>query len=174
MPDIQFTPNTPPEVKEALTQIADAAQSANSNMHDTDNPQQLIEDEVLSVQQQQRELEELQLALSKNEQFTRFMELSKAVNDKMAEVRAHIEAVMVPAYQEGRVGKSLKGPWGSVTVVESDKFKIDEEQLPAKFFKKVVDESKVRQTYQLEGKAPKGCEPYKRYSIMMKLKQEND
>lgn len=135
-----------------------------------DTPQALIEGEVTSALAQQKELEELQVALSQNEQFTKFMELSKAVNEKMAEVRAHVEAVMVPAYQEGRVDKTIKGLWGSVTVTESDKFDIDEKELPAKFWKKVVDESKVRQTYQLEGKPPKGTKPFKKYGIMLKLK----
>lgn len=136
----------------------------------SDDPQQVIESEVLDVQAQQHELEQLQAALSQNEQFTRFMELSKAVNDKLAAVRAHVEAVMVPAYQEGRVEKSIKGAWGSVTVTEADQFDIDEAALPAKFWKKVPDTTLIRKTYQLEGKAPKGTAPYKKYGIMMKLK----
>jgi hypothetical protein len=135
-----------------------------------DNPQQLIEGEVLDVQTQQRELKELQTALSQNEQFTRFMELSKAVNEKMAEVRTRIEAVMVPAYEEGKIDKSIEGEWGSVTVTESDRFEVDEKELAPKFFKKVVDEAKIRATYQLEGKPPKGTKQYKKYGIMMKLK----
>lgn len=134
-----------------------------------DTPQALIEGEVISALAQQKELDDLQVALSQNEQFTRFMELSKAVSTKMAEVRAHVEAVMVPAYQEGKIDKTIKGAWGSVTVTEADRFTIDEKELPAKFWKRVVDESKVRQTYQLEGKPPKGTKPFKKFGIMLKV-----
>ncbi len=136
----------------------------------TKDPVQVIEGEVLDVQKQQQELVQLQEALSENPQFARFVELSKAVNTKMAEVREHIEAVMIPAYKEGKVDKSIKGDWGSVTVTERDDFDIDEADLPPKFFKKVVDTTKIRKTYQLEKKEPKGCTPVKKYGIMMKLK----
>lgn len=134
------------------------------------DPKDIIEGEVLGVQARQHELEQLQSALSGNEQFTRFMELSKSVKEKTEEIRARIESVMIPAYKAGKVGKSLKGDWGSVTVTERDDFTIDEAELSSKFFIKTPDTNKIRKTYQLEGKAPNGCTPSKKYGIMMKLK----
>jgi hypothetical protein len=134
------------------------------------DPKQIIEGEVLDVQKQQLELAQLQEALSKNEEFSRFMELTKAVNTKMAEVRKHVEEIMIPAYKDGKIDKNIKGDWGSVTVTESDRFEIDEAELPPKFFKKVVDETKIRATFQLEGKAPKGTKQFKKYGIMLKIK----
>lgn len=137
----------------------------------SDDPKEIIESEVLDVQAQQRELEQLQMALSQNEQFTRFMELTKAVNTKMAEVRAHVEAVMVPAYQAGQVDKSLKGDWGSVTVTESDEFDVDVAALPKELKKTVPDMGKIKDHYHLHGKVPKGATyKGKRYGIMLKLK----
>lgn len=139
-------------------------------MSSTKKPEEVIASEVLDVRAQQLELAQLEEALSKNDQFTRFMELTKAVNTKLADVRRHIEEIMIPAYIEKRVEKTIKGDWGSVTVTEGDRFEIDEKELQAKFFKKVVDEAKIRATFQLEGKAPKGTKQFKRYGIMLKLK----
>jgi hypothetical protein len=129
-----------------------------------------VEGEVLSTVEMQQQLASLENQLMQLPDFQQFIALTKSVNARLAEVRANVEAVMVPAYQRGEVDKSIKGDWGSVTVTESDKFEIDEAQLAPKFFKKVVDESKIRATYQLEGKAPKGTKPYKKYGIMIKYK----
>lgn len=139
-------------------------------MANANNPAQVIEGEVLSTIELQNELQSVEQELQQLPTFQRFMQLSKAVNEKTAEIRSSIEAVMVPAYQRGEVDKSVKGEWGSVTVTEADKFTIDEAALPPKFWKKVPDEAKIRKTYQLEGKAPKGTEHYKKYGIMLKIK----
>jgi hypothetical protein len=81
-------------------------------MAKSEDPTKVIEGEVLVVQKQQQELVELQESLNQNEEFTRFMELSKTVSAKLAEVRAHIEAVMVPAYERGEIDKKIEGDWG--------------------------------------------------------------
>lgn len=134
--------------------------------------EQIIEGEVLAAIEQQRELAEVEQALMQNEQFKRFIALRTAVNQKWDDVRKHVEAVMVPAYQAGEIDKTLKADWGSITVTESDRFDIDTKVLPAKFFKRVPDETRIRATFQLEGKAPKGTTHKKRYGIQMKVKQE--
>lgn len=136
----------------------------------TKNPVDIIEGKILDVQKQEAELAQLQQTLEENEQFTKFMQLSQAVAAKRAEVRAHIETVMIPAYQDGKIDKSIKGPWGSVTVTEHTDFDVNTDELPTKFFKKVVDSTKIRKTFELEGVAPKGTTPVKKYGIMMKLK----
>lgn len=128
-----------------------------------------IESEITEYRTQEQELATLQNALSTNPEFTRFLELSSAVNKKMAEVREHIEAVLVPAYEQGKVGKKIEGEWGSVTITESDKFIIDKTELPKKFYRVEVDEAKIRKTYQLEGIAPKGTTHYKKYGIMLRI-----
>lgn len=131
---------------------------------------QAVEGEVVETLQLQHQLAELESQLMQLPTFQEFVALTKTVNARMAEVRENIEAVMVPAYQRGEIDKSIKGDWGSVTVTESDKFTIDEAELPAKFFKKVPDETKIRATYHLEGKPPKGTKPFKKYGIMLKFK----
>jgi hypothetical protein len=55
--------------------------------------------------------------------------------------------------------KSVKGPWGSITIAERKVFKAtDLKDVPAKFIKKVLDTTKVGSTFTLEGKLPKGVE----------------
>lgn len=134
------------------------------------DPKQTIEGEVVSVVTMQQELANVENELMQLDAFKKFIELRKTVNDKMASIRDNVEFLMVPAYKAGQVDKTIKGDWGSVTVTESDTFEIDEAALPAKFFKKVVDTTKIRKTYQLEGKPPKGATPSKKYGIMIKFK----
>lgn len=137
------------------------------------DPQSVIEGEVVSALAQQKELEDIESALMQNEQFKQFMSLRDAVNKKWDEVRSQIEAVMVPAYKEGKIDKSIKRGWGSITVKENDEFEIDQDILPKKFWKKVPDTSFIRSTFQLEGKEVKGTKHSKKYSIVMKFKKES-
>lgn len=134
------------------------------------NPKETIEGEVVEALEMQRQLDDVEATLMKIEAFQTFINLRKAVNERMSKVRKDVEAVMVPAYIAGDIDKTLKGDWGSVTVTESDQFEVDEKVLPPKFFKKVVDMTKIRGTFQLEGKPPKGTKPTKKYGIMMKFK----
>ena len=130
----------------------------------------VVEGEVLSTQELELQLTNVQNELAQNPKFQEFLSLRTALNNKYAEIRANVEAVMVSAYQAGDVDKSIKGDWGSVTVVEKDDFDIDEKLLPAKFWKKVPDTTLIRKTYQLEGKAPKGTTQKTKYGIILKLK----
>ena len=54
--------------------------------------------------------------------------------------------------------KSLKGDWGSLTIAERTNFKVDLDNLPTKFVKKVADTTKIATAYKLDGKLPKGVE----------------
>ena len=55
--------------------------------------------------------------------------------------------------------KTIKGDWGSITLAERQGWDIDENELPKKFFKRVVDTKRITDTFKLEGKAPKGATP---------------
>jgi hypothetical protein len=90
-----------------------------------------------------------------------------------SDIRAKVAEVMIPAYRAGEVGKAINGDWGSATVTEKDVFDIDPAALPAKFFKKVPDETRIRKTFQLEGVAPKGTVRSVKYGIMLKFKKES-
>lgn len=97
------------------------------------------------------------------------LELQREVEAKIAEIKdaqskidetwASVERTMI----DNDI-KSIKGDWGSLTIAERIGWDTDEELLPKKFFKKVVDVKKLTDTYKLEGKAPKGATPkYTKY-----------
>jgi hypothetical protein len=133
------------------------------------NPKQIIEGEIVDALELQQQLEKLENQLMDDGRFRQFMALREKVNTVWANTRKDIESVMVPAYKAGEIDKNVKGEWGSITVTESDQFEIDEKTLPSKFFKKVPDTSKIRATYHLEGKAPKGTTAFKKYGIMTRF-----
>lgn len=124
-----------------------------------DNPHDLINAEVTSALSLNQELADLEQQLSQNEQFQRFLELSKTVPAKLQATWDLVEQQML----EHNI-KSIKGDWGSLTIAERLNWDYDPTMLPAKFFKKVVDTKKLSDTYRLEGKAPKGATPkYTKY-----------
>lgn len=54
--------------------------------------------------------------------------------------------------------KSVKGEWGSITIAEKMNFKGDVSEVPSKFVKKMLDTSKIKTYFTLEGKLPRGIE----------------
>lgn len=72
--------------------------------------------------------------------------------------------ILVKAYwkdiEEAMINNNIKSikdeSWGSLTIHEKQTFDIDKETLPARFFVKKPDETKIRNTYKLEKKLPKG------------------
>lgn len=119
----------------------------------------IIDEEVTNALSISQELTELEQQLSQNEQFRRFLELSKTAPAKIQAMWDLVEAQMI---EHGI--KSIKGDWGSLTIAERLNWDYDPTMLPAKFFRKVVDTKKLSDTYRLEGKAPKGATPkYTKY-----------
>lgn len=118
----------------------------------SDDPQDLINAEVSSALALNQELTDLEQQLSQNEQFRRFLELSKTVPAKLDETWKLVETQML----EHNI-KKISGDWGSLTIAERILWEIDAEQLPNKFIKKVPDTKKITDTFRLEGKAPRGA-----------------
>lgn len=128
-----------------------------------------MEDQILK-QVEEIKKDELILAntekkLEANPEFKKFLELQKEVNKKASEIWKQVEQEMI----DNNI-KQIKGDFGSLTITERQGWTYDEEQLPNKFFKKVVDTKKITDTYRLEGKAPKGCEPYTTKYLTKRLK----
>lgn len=115
--------------------------------------EEIIASEVTDVLALEASLAELEAELSQNEQFRTFLTKQKEVRAKIDEFWKNVETQMI----EHDV-KSVKGDWGSLTIAERLGWDTTDE-LPAKFFKKVVDTKKISDTYRLEGKAPKGATP---------------
>lgn len=118
------------------------------------NPEEDLKAEVTEALALEKSLEEREAELMQNEQFRSFLEFQKAATSQIADVWKRIEAEMI-----ANDIKNIKGDWGYLTIAERLNWKTNED-LPQKFYKKVVDTKKISDTYRLEGKAPKGAEPY--------------
>jgi len=128
------------------------------------NKEDEVKLEVASIIDKQRELESLESALAQNEQFQQFLAMKKEFDAVSAELWKRVEQQMI----DNDI-KSIKGDWGSITLAERLNFKTTDE-LPSKFYKKVVDTTKLAATYKLEGKPIKGAEPYYTKYITKRLK----
>lgn len=96
---------------------------------------------------------ELEQALSANPQFIEFMKLKDAVAKKEGEVKKQIEGRMI----ENGIKKVVVDSYGTFTIVDSKSWSYDENELPKKFIKKVVDTTAVNNHFKLTGKLPKGA-----------------
>lgn len=128
-----------------------------------------MEDQIVKkveeIKEKENQLSILEDKLTLNPEFKKFLELKKSVDEAARQVWKEVEEQMI----ENDI-KSIKGDFGSLTIAERQGWTYDEKQLPSKFFKKVVDTKKITDTYRLEGKAPKGCEPYTSKYLTKRLK----
>lgn len=122
------------------------------------DPEAEIESEVIKIIADGKELETLEHELMQNEVFREFLAKQKAYQTASTLYWQSIENQMIASNI-----KSIKGDWGSITIAERIGFDTTDE-LPSKFYKKVVDTKKIADTFKLEGKAPKGATPkYTKY-----------
>jgi hypothetical protein len=122
------------------------------------NPQTEIESEVIKLLEDENKLATLENELMQEERFRTFLQAQKTFQTESTLYWKSIEDQMI-----NNNIKSIKGDWGSITIAERIGFDTTDE-LPSKFYKKVVDTKKLSDTYKLEGKAPKGATPkYTKY-----------
>lgn len=126
--------------------------------------EETIQNEVLALIEREKSLAELEKELAQNEQFQNFLKAQKEVQVQVADAWKLIEAQMI----ENNI-KSVKGDWGYITIAERIGFDYDKTELPKKFYKVVIDESKVSATYKLEGKV-KGATPRWKKYLTKKIK----
>jgi hypothetical protein len=112
------------------------------------------------LEKQVAETLELENALAKMEselapELREFLIRQKETQQQIANFWKNVEKGMI----EHNI-KSIKGDWGSITIVERLGWDISPLlELPAKFYKKVPDLKKMTDYFRLEGKAPKGAKP---------------
>jgi hypothetical protein len=109
--------------------------------------------ELAPVQALEQKVNTLELALAENPQFVEFMKFTKEAADKKAKVLKELEKEMIASQV-----KSIKlDEFGTLTIVDGKNWKYDENELPKKFFKKVVDTTAVNNQFKLTGTPPKGA-----------------
>ena len=113
---------------------------------------------------------ELEQALSANPQFIEFMKLKDAVAKKEGEVKKQIEGRMI----ENGIKKVVIDSYGTFTIVDSKSWSYDENELPKKFIKKVVDTTAVNNHYKLTGKLPKGATYVPKQFLKVTPKKEKE
>lgn len=121
--------------------------------------EQDIIDEVSEILVNENKLIELEQSLNANEQFRAYLDFKAEFETKSSQFWKKVETQMI----DNKI-KSVKGDWGSLTIAERSNFDIDEELLPKKFYKKVIDTKLISDTYKLSKKLPKGVNiGYTRY-----------
>ena len=119
----------------------------------SDAKQQLVESEAQKAVALQQPLIKLTLEL-------------KAAQAKVDEVWKRVEQLMI----ENNIKSVKSDDWGSVTIVEKPKFIVDSDVLPARYWKKVPNDAKIRSDFKLEGSLPKGVQVEVTKFISKKLK----
>lgn len=119
---------------------------------DIKEPKDLIQADVDQVINLEHTVQQINDELSNNEAFRALLAKQKQAQEQIATFWNNIKSQMI----EHNI-KNLRGDWGYITIAERIAFDVDETQLPAKFFKKVVDIKRIGDTYKLEGKDIKGA-----------------
>lgn len=114
-----------------------------------------VEKQVLATIKLQNDLEAEEREIQLDPKVAAFFKRQKEVQTQIADFWKAIETEMI-----SKDIKTVKGDWGYITIAERQGWDVNEDQLPNKFFKKVVDTKRITDTYRLEGKAPKGCTPH--------------
>lgn len=112
--------------------------------------------------------QKLEAKLAQHKQFKAFLNLQKDMQDLQKKMEAtwdNIEEQMIAHNID-----SVKGDWGYITIAAGLKWNVDTDLLPRKFIKKVINTSKLTDTYRLEGKAPKGAVPSVKKYLTKRIK----
>jgi VCBS repeat-containing protein len=120
-------------------------------MPEINETEQVLADEVTQVLELETSLATMQDELAKNPEFQAFLIKQKETQQQIADFWKRVEGEMIK-----HDIKSIKGEWGSLTIAERINWTYTDE-LPAKFYKKVVDTKRLTDTFRLEGKEPKGA-----------------
>ncbi len=116
---------------------------------------ELIQDEVITILSLERKVQAIENELLENEVFARLVKAQRDVQAQITDFWTQVEAHMIEADMH-----ELSGEWGRISIVNSPQtFDINKDELPAKYWKKVPDTTRVLAVYRLEGKPPKGATP---------------
>lgn len=120
-----------------------------------------MEDEIKlkleEAKQAEAELNKIESELALEPKFQQWLNAQKQLREANAKNEEFFNSLQEK--MEGSGTKTIKGDWGSITLAERQGWDIDENELPKKFFKRVVDTKRITDTFKLEGKAPKGATP---------------
>lgn len=123
-----------------------------------------IKKEALAIINLETEVANAEEQLMQNPDFRNFLAMQKEINAKAAKLWEQVKQHMIDSDI-----KSVKGDWGYLTIAESHEW-ITTNELPAKFYKKVVNTKLLTDTYKLTNKEPKGAHLSYKYSLRKGIK----
>jgi hypothetical protein len=119
-----------------------------------ENAEQHIKQELELFEQEQMKVATLAEELQANPKFAQFLEAQKNFRQLEATIWGNIEQAML----DNNI-KSIKTEKITLSIAERTSFDVDPETLPAKFWKKTPDTTKIGKFYKLEGNPVKGTTP---------------
>lgn len=129
-----------------------------------------IDKEVVELITEETKLAQLEQALQESPQFKAFIQAQQDFRDKSSAYWKNVEQQMI----DNGI-KSVKGDWGSLTIVERVNLKAPDLTLvPAKFIKKALDTTKVSAYEKLAGELPKGVISTPTQYLMKKFKKAGE
>lgn len=128
-------------------------------------PEKVIEAELQDVLALQNELAQAEAELMQIDAFRRFVDLQKTFNEQSQKVWQSIEEKML----ENDI-KTIKGEWGSLTIVNRNYFNGDIDVLDDQYVKRTPDTKAIAAAYKLEGELPKGATINESQYLLKKLK----
>lgn len=127
--------------------------------------EQQIKSELELYDEQQINLATLESELQADPKFAQFLEARKAFSDLETAVWKKVEQVML----DNNI-KSIKTDKFTLSIASRMSFDIDSDLLPAKFWKRVPDTTKISGTFKLEGKPVKGTTPKSTQYLVKRIK----
>lgn len=97
--------------------------------------------------------------------FNEFVSFQKQATEKISETWEAVKAAMI-----ANNVKSIKGDFGSISIVERTSFKVNESELDDDYFKKQPDLKKIGSAYALLGEPPAGVTPHVTKFLTKRLK----
>lgn len=114
-----------------------------------------IEGEIMSLVNLERQYEQTKSELAAtDDRLAAFFELER----KVKETAKQLDQKILDGMTDANI-KSIKGDWGSITVVERQSFQVDAETLPPEYKRLQPDLKKIGSAYALMGEAPAGVTP---------------
>lgn len=125
-------------------------------MAEKQDPKEIIDEEISQLFELEKSLHLIESELLESDTFRKFLDLQQRIKDQSDDMWKRVGSQMVELYEAGIIPKTLKYDWGTLSVTRNVILAINEKKLSEDFKKMVADTTKIRNTYDLEGKPPKG------------------
>lgn len=130
-------------------------------------PEQIVEEEAIGLVEKELALRQQEADLvAENPKFGEFLQQMKAYEKNAKILWSTVEDQMIKHQV-----KSIKGDWGSLTIVDTTRYTTEDiDSVPPKFIKKALDTTKIKAQSKLSGKLPRGIIATNKQHLMKRIK----